>query len=709
MKQIFFYRGRPLVDSVPEPVIRNGFVQIKVRYSAISSGTEIETLRASGESLMAKLRERPKLLATAAKVLASSGIAEFFRLIREKKFFLGVSGYAVSGTVMKSGVPEYAAGDEVVAWGAEYAFHAELVVVPAMLVQPISEGLPLSLACVAPTGAIALHAVRRGQFQFGEFVAVVGLGVLGIQCCLVLKAAGIKVVGFDVKEAVVSEVQNSWGIEARCSLDNQITNEFSDSFDGAIAATSKCSKDVLDSIAQLVRQKGNLVILGGGDLEISRDSFYKKELEIIPSQSLGPGRYDPSYEIEGIDYPRSFVRWTQSRNVGCYLEFLAENSQSMLALLNVIELNLAETSSAFSPPAPGKINIISFEVSSPSQELIECKIEGQDVERSLNKSKAHQNGTNSVAIIGVGSSHFQSKFLSQLLSSNAFEIISVQSPRPQTISNLRRDLRTAVHESCSAEVALGLPQLDAAFIFSPHDSHADYVAFAFEKGLKVFVEKPVAITISELQKIRDLISQSPPNSFFCGLNREYSLFYRLARKLVDKSHSYPWTCTYSIFGEAYSTTKNRCVSARNSKLIGEGVHFIHFGIKLFGTAVSSVILNASNEDDCFVVIVEFQAGHTLIVNYMPADYPKKIKEQISLRSRNCLIECEDFRSATVWADTYRPVKYRYADDKGRKNLLNFVDKVFCAEQDYDIESMFVAHEIAIEAFNNLRKGAGVNA
>ena len=37
----------------------------------------------------------------------------------------------------------------------------------------------------------------------------------------------------------------------------------------------------------------------------------------------GPGRYDDRYELEGIDYPAGYVRWTERRNLECFLDLLA--------------------------------------------------------------------------------------------------------------------------------------------------------------------------------------------------------------------------------------------------------------------------------------------------------------------------------------------------------------------------------------------------
>ena len=57
---------------------------------------------------------------------------------------------------------------------------------------------------------------------------------------------------------------------------------------------------------------------------IDRDDFYEKELTFQVSCSYGPGRYDPEYEVKGVDYPIGFVRWTEQRNLEAFLEFISQ-------------------------------------------------------------------------------------------------------------------------------------------------------------------------------------------------------------------------------------------------------------------------------------------------------------------------------------------------------------------------------------------------
>ena len=54
-----------------------------------------------------------------------------------------------------------------------------------------------------------------------------------------------------------------------------------------------------------------------------RDALYQREADVLISTSYGPGRYDPTYEEAGVDYPLAYVRWTENRNMEEFLRLLA--------------------------------------------------------------------------------------------------------------------------------------------------------------------------------------------------------------------------------------------------------------------------------------------------------------------------------------------------------------------------------------------------
>ena len=86
--------------------------------------------------------------------------------------------------------------------------------------------------------------------------------------------------------------------------------------DGVIITASTKSNDPIKQAAQISRSQGRIILVGVTGLNLDRADFYEKELSFRVSCSYGPGRYDPSYEEDGNDYPIGFVRWTEQRNFG---------------------------------------------------------------------------------------------------------------------------------------------------------------------------------------------------------------------------------------------------------------------------------------------------------------------------------------------------------------------------------------------------------
>ena len=62
---------------------------------------------------------------------------------------------------------------------------------------------------------------------------------------------------------------------------------------------------------------------GDVGLQLRRAPFYERELSLRFARSYGPGRYEPSYEAWGVDYPAGQVRWTEGRNFEAVLDLLA--------------------------------------------------------------------------------------------------------------------------------------------------------------------------------------------------------------------------------------------------------------------------------------------------------------------------------------------------------------------------------------------------
>ena len=79
-----------------------------------------------------------------------------------------------------------------------------------------------------------------------------------------------------------------------------------------------------------------MVDIGKTRLDLPWNAYYDKELDVRFSRSYGPGRYDPRYELEGIDYPAGYVRWTERRNLASFLDLVAAGSVDVTTLIDGI-------------------------------------------------------------------------------------------------------------------------------------------------------------------------------------------------------------------------------------------------------------------------------------------------------------------------------------------------------------------------------------
>ena len=158
--------------SVPGPTA--GEVLVRVEYSGISGGTEL-------------LAYRGELDANIPRDTVLPALAGDFR-------YPFTYGYSAVGTVerSRSDIPE---GARVFAFHP----HQDVVVARADDVVPIGDHDP-RIGTLFPLVETALQVSLDAGVRYGERVAVLGLGPVGMLSALVLQRSGARVVGTDVKE-----------------------------------------------------------------------------------------------------------------------------------------------------------------------------------------------------------------------------------------------------------------------------------------------------------------------------------------------------------------------------------------------------------------------------------------------------------------------------------------------------------------------------
>ena len=103
--------------------------------------------------------------------------------------------------------------------------------------------------------------------------------------------------------------------------------------DAVLITAATDSAEPVRQAGRLARDRAVVVVVGAVPADVPRSPFYEKEVDVRFSRSYGPGRYDPSYEEQGHDYPIGYVRWTEQRNLEAILDLLA---QARLALAPLV-------------------------------------------------------------------------------------------------------------------------------------------------------------------------------------------------------------------------------------------------------------------------------------------------------------------------------------------------------------------------------------
>src|SRR3984957_18091651 len=331
--------GQVAVYEVPAPELQAGGILVRTAFSAISSGTEKAAVEAGRKSILGKAMARPDLVKQVLEYAQSNGVKAARQKVQARLETLTALGYSCSGFVLEvgAGANGFQPGDRVACAGVGYASHSEVNFVPANLAVRIPDGVGLDAASLTTIGAIAMQGVRQANVTFGETVAVIGVGLVGVLAIQILRAAGCRVIAIDVSSERAAQATSFGAQLGLCTSDPGLVGAVASfsryGVDAALITAATKSADPLELAAKLLRDRGRISVIGDVGMGVSRANMYRKEISLAMSRSYGPGRYDPRYEEGGQDYPIGFVRWTERRNMESFLDLLSSGSLQVEPLL----------------------------------------------------------------------------------------------------------------------------------------------------------------------------------------------------------------------------------------------------------------------------------------------------------------------------------------------------------------------------------------
>ena len=649
MKQILqnLRSGAIEVADVPSPPASPGSLVIRSTCSLISAGTERMLVEFGRAGLIDKARQQPDKVRMVLDKARTDGIAPTLQAVFNKLDQPVALGYCNVGTVIDvgRGVSGFSTGDRVASNGR----HAEVVRVPINLAAKVPPAVTDEEAAFTVVAAIGLQGVRLAQPTLGEAVVVTGLGLIGLLTVQLLRAHGCRVLGIDLDPARLA-LARQWGADVVDLSAGQDPVAAAQSFsrgrgvDAVIITASTESNEPVHQAALMCRKRGRIVLVGVTGLELSRADFYEKELSFQVSCSYGPGRYDPEYEEKGIDYPVGFVRWTEQRNFEAVLDMMAERRLDVRPLISHrFPIDQAQQAYDIVAGSSASLGVLLQYATEASDD----RLRSQTV-RLRDEPSGVRSGAASVAVIGSGS--YAGAVLIPALKAAGAALTTIVSAGG--VSGVHAGRKFGFERATTdAAGVFADPRVNAIVIATRHDTHARFVCDALAAGKHVFVEKPLALTVDELDLIDAAYQTSTRPVLMVGFNRRFAPHVQRMKPLIDAVRE-PKVFVMTVNAGAIPASHwTQDPAVGGGRIIGEGCHFIDLLRFLAGAPIVAVDAVSIGQapgvavaDDKATITLRFADGSLGVIHYLANGHKSFPKERLEAFAAGGILQLDNFRS-----------------------------------------------------------------
>ena len=657
--------GTTRIVDAPVPAATGPTLLVESRATVISAGTERMLVDFGRSNLVDKARKQPEKVRQVLDKMRTDGIGPTLDAVRAKLDSPIPLGYCQAGVVAGVGsrVRRFAPGDRVVTNGP----HAEYVRVPHTLAAKIPDGVSFEAAAFTPLAAIGLQGLRLAAPTLGETVVVYGLGLIGLLTVQLARANGCRVIGIerDPQRAALAARGGATIVTAGGGVDVAQAVLDLTSGDGADAVLLTLATDrdePVHAAATMSRKRGRIVLVGVTGLGLRREDFYKKELTFQVSCSYGPGRYDPEHEEKGTDYPASFVRWTEGRNFAAVLELMADGKVDPLPLISH-RFPIEQAERAYNVVAGAEPSLGIVLTYAPKDAPVES------ARTVMLREGSPRAGRAALGVIGAG--NFGSRVLIPALrkAGATLEVLASSGGVSAAVVGKQAGFARATTD---AESVLADPALDTVVISTRHDSHADWTARAIEAGKHVFVEKPLALSAEQLDRVREALEDS--DRILCvGFNRRRAPLVETVRGAL-RARSGP--LVVNLLVNAGAIPRDHWVHDPDSgggRVVGEGCHFIDLARHLVGASIRGLQVIAARGadaaiDDVATMQLAFADGSLATIQYLANGHKGFPKERVELFFDGKAIRIDNYRKVAAWGIDGLATRLPQRQDKGHEAL-----------------------------------------
>ena len=713
--------GELLLAEVPVPACGRVCALVRTRSSVVSAGTERQSLEFADKTLLGKALARPDLVRKVVAAARREGVRPAAEKAAARLDQTVGLGYSAAGEVVEVGAEAdgLIPGDRVAVAGAGWANHAEFNAVPVNLCAKLPTEVSYADGAFATVGAIALQGVRRAEPMIGENVVVLGLGLIGLLTVQILKAGGCAVLGVD-PDRDRATLATKVGADAVAPGGSDADRECSAltggrGADAVIIAAATPSNQPIESAARMLRPKGRIVVVGLVGMDVPREIFYRKELDLRLSTSYGPGRYDPAYEERNLDYPFSHVRFTAQRNMESFL-YLVKKKSVAPELLVTHRLPFDDALDAYAmlrgqEPARELASIphVGILLEYPSDTTPERLVRTDSVGR---RSRSANGDELRVGAIGAGA-FARGVLLPRLVRLAGVRLVGVCTTSAVTAHDAARRFRCALATTDPAQL-FDDPEVDAVVIATRHSSHAALAATAMRAGKHVFVEKPLCLSgadLIEVERALDDARQVGHNPcLMVGFNRRFARHTRAVLEAFAERAA-PMVVNYRVSAGRVLAGSWLTDPAEGGRIIGEACHFVDLCNVLVGATPVEVTAHGTGSggrgaaEQSVVLAIRYDDDSLATIQYVTTGSSRLPKERCEVFAEERTAVLDDF-CVTRFLGVGRTVRGR--QDKGfSEELSAFLDACRGGPWPISWESMAVAHHVCFSAVRSLETGRPV--
>jgi len=709
MKQILqnLSNGETSLVDVPCPKNTKSNILIATRATVVSAGTERMLIDFGKANLLSKAVRQPDKVKTVLNKVVTDGLAATVGAVRSKLDQPLPLGYCNAGVVLDSDVDGFECGDRVVSNGS----HAEVVRVSKNLCVRIPDAVDDESASFTVLGAIGLQGIRLIQPTIGECFVVTGLGLIGLLCVQMLRANGCRVLGIDFDSNKCERARTLGAEVVNLSKDEDpviVAQSFSRGrgVDGVLVTAATKSDEVMHQSAEMCRKRGRIVLIGVVGLNLRRDDFFKKEISFQVSASYGPGRYDPFYEDEGNDYPIGFVRWTEQRNFEAVLDMMSSGALDVKSLITH-RFDIEDAVEAYA--LLDSSDALGIVLNYPSQSrgvLTKSKVK---LKGDIPKSTSSR--TPCVGFIGGG--NYASRILIPAFKDAGAVLDTIVTSGG--VSGVHHGNKNKFSiASTNTDDVWNNDRIDTVAIVTRHDAHMQQVVDALNFRKNVFVEKPLALTLEELDEIDKAYQKANEGHairLMVGFNRRFAPHIIKMKELLISQRS-PKCIIITVNAGAISEkhwVQNTLLGG--GRIIGEGCHFIDLMSHLIGYKIlgfkATKIGNAPGiqvREDKVVITLSFEDGSFGTIHYLANGGSMFPKERVEVFCNDAVLQMDNYRILRGYGWPRFKKMRLFKQDKGQKACAkSFIESIVNGTQPpIPYEELMESSKISIEVANSLR-------